>query len=85
MKTAVEYLVEQLFELRNPTLNQIQIIKKAKEIEKQQIIESGNSCALSQHIHNEKVNNMTESELIDFSEKEVLTFGEEYYNKTFNK
>ena len=34
--TAVEFLVEQLFELRNPTLNQIEIIEQAKEIEKQQ-------------------------------------------------
>jgi len=35
--TAVEWLAEQLFELRNPTLNQIEIIQQAKEIEKQQI------------------------------------------------
>ena len=34
--TAVEYLIEQLFELSNPTLNQIKIIEKAKEIEKRQ-------------------------------------------------
>ena len=39
-KTAVEWLVEQLFELRNPTLNQIEIIQQAKEIEKQQIIDA---------------------------------------------
>jgi uncharacterized protein YaaR (DUF327 family) len=34
--TAVEWLEEQLFELRNPTLNQIEILKQAKEMEKQQ-------------------------------------------------
>ena len=34
--TAVEFLEEQLFELRNPTLNQIEIIKQAKELEEQQ-------------------------------------------------
>lgn len=33
-KTAVDFFIEQLFELRNPTLNQIEIIKKAKELEK---------------------------------------------------
>jgi hypothetical protein len=38
-QTALEWLVEQLFELRNPTLNQIEILKQAKEMEKQQIIE----------------------------------------------
>ena len=36
-QTAVEFLEEQLFELRNPTLNQIEIIKQAKEMERQQI------------------------------------------------
>lgn len=36
-KTAVDFLVEQLFELRNPTLNQIEIIKNSKEIEKDNI------------------------------------------------
>ena len=35
-ETAVEWLIEQLFELRNPTLNQIEIMKQAKEIEKKQ-------------------------------------------------
>ena len=39
-QTAVDWLEEQLFELRNPTLNQIEIIKQAKEMEKQQIIEA---------------------------------------------
>ena len=39
MQTAVEWLVDQLFELRNPTLNQIEIMEQAKEMEKQQIIE----------------------------------------------
>ena len=34
--TAVEWLIDQLFELRNPTLNQIEILKQAKEMEKQQ-------------------------------------------------
>lgn len=33
--TAVEFLVEQLFELRNPTLNQIEIIEQSKEMEKE--------------------------------------------------
>jgi hypothetical protein len=33
--TAVEWFIEQLFELRNPTLNQIEIIEQAKEMEKQ--------------------------------------------------
>jgi len=39
-QTAVEWLEEQLFELRNPTLNQIEILKKAKEMEKEQIVDA---------------------------------------------
>ena len=40
--TAVEWLIEQLFELRNPTLNQIEIMEQAKEMEKQQIDDAWN-------------------------------------------
>jgi hypothetical protein len=40
MMTAVEWLIEQLFELRNPTLNQIEIMEQAKEMEKQQIADA---------------------------------------------
>jgi hypothetical protein len=39
-QTAVEWLAEQLFELKYPTLNQIEIIQQAKEMEKQQIIDA---------------------------------------------
>jgi len=42
-QTAVEWLESQLFELRNPTLNQIEILKQAKEMEKQQIIDAYNN------------------------------------------
>jgi hypothetical protein len=35
-QSAVGWIIDQLFELRNPTLNQIEIVKKAREIEKQQ-------------------------------------------------
>ena len=31
------------------------------EIEKEQIIDAGNSCALKQHLHSDKINKMTES------------------------
>jgi hypothetical protein len=84
-QTAVEWFIEQLFELRNPTLNQIEMIKQAKEMEKEQIIDAGNSCALMQHIHNDKINKMTETEIRQFAEEEHLTFGEQYYNETFKK
>jgi hypothetical protein len=84
-QSAVEWLEEQLFELRNPTLNQIEILKQAKDMERQQFIDCGNSCALMQHIHNDKINKMTESEIRQFAEEEHLTFGEEYFNENFKK
>lgn len=35
-QSAVGWIIDQLFELRNPTLNQIEIVRKAREMEKQQ-------------------------------------------------
>ena len=84
-QTAVEWLIEQLFELRNPTLNQIEIMKQAKEMEREQLIDCGNSCAMRQHIHIERINDMTMEQLIECSKEETLTFGEEYYNQTYKE
>jgi len=62
-----------------------ELIEQAKDIERRQLIDCGNSCALMQHIHNDKINKMTESEIRQFAEEEHLTFGEEYYNENFLK
>jgi len=35
-QSAVGWIIDQLFELRNPTLNQIEIVRKDREMEKQQ-------------------------------------------------
>jgi hypothetical protein len=35
-QTAVEWLIDQLFKLRYPTLNQIEIMEQAKEMEQKQ-------------------------------------------------
>lgn len=67
--TAVEYLEEQLFELRNPTLNQIEILNQAKEMEKQQIIDAYRRSTYQFEV-DAKINCRT---------------AEEYYNETFNK
>jgi hypothetical protein len=69
------------------TINTIisRIDEELLEMEKQQIIDAGNSCALKQHLHIDKMIKMSESEIIQFAEEEHLTFGEEYYNETFNK
>ena len=69
--TAVEWLVEQLFELRNPTLNQIEIMKQAKEMEKQQIFESWDSGFDNGNYYGK------------YNENCEINCGEQYYNETF--
>jgi hypothetical protein len=80
-QTAVEWLIEK----RATGDLYFSDFLKAKEMEKEQIIEAGNSCALKQHLHNDKINKMSESEIRQFAEEEHLTFGEEHYNETYNK
>jgi hypothetical protein len=62
-----------------------EVFEIAKEMEKQQIIESGNSCAFKQHLHSERINKMSMDELEQYDLEPSYTFGEEYYNETFNK
>jgi len=88
-QTAVEWLLQKLFETNNNTndakkMDINKIIEQAKQMEKQQIIDAGNSCAIKQHIHNEKVNKMTMDEMLEFANTQTVTFGEQYYNETFN-
>ena len=90
MKTAVEYLVEQMLVCRYINKKQYDnckswLLQEAKEMEKEQIIKAGNSCALKQHLHNDRINKMTESELRKFAEEDALTFGEEFYNETYKQ
>jgi hypothetical protein len=96
-QTAVEKFIQQLEEQgeswENVSIGRIQIsikvedyfnlIEQAKELEKQQIIESGNSCAFKQHLHSERINKMSMDELEQYDLEPSYTFGEEYYNETF--
>ena len=94
MKTAMQELIEDFTELAKKEGDSgfvgrsvLSIIKNKKylEKEKEQIIDAGNSCALKQHLHNDRINKMSESEIRQFAEEEHLTFGEEYYNETYKK
>jgi hypothetical protein len=98
MKTAVEWYIKKIKEARkmcDDTSMEMDIWhtldvliekgKQAKEMEKQQIIDCGNTCAIKQHIHIEKVNKMTMDEMLEFANTQTVTIGEEYYNETFNK
>lgn len=81
-QTAVEWLQEKYKQQGTIFKSQFE---QAKEMEKQQIIDCGNSCAIKQHLHSDKIDKMSESELMQFAEQDVLTFGEEYYNETFKQ
>jgi hypothetical protein len=80
MKTAIEWLCEK-YHLKQD----VEIVEQAKEMEKQQIIDCGNTCAIKQHIHIEKVNKMTMDEMLEFANTQTVTFGEQYYNETFKQ
>jgi hypothetical protein len=85
-QTAVEFLVELLNNLNdNFNLAFKDEIEQAKEMEKQQIINCGNSCALKQHLHSDRINKMSAEELEQYNLEPSYTFGEEHYNETFNK
>jgi hypothetical protein len=84
-QTAVEWLYQELdnyYQMKGNVIKK-EILKQAKEMEKQQLIDCGNTCAIKQHIHIEKVNKMTMDEMLEFANTKTLTIGEEYYNKTF--
>jgi hypothetical protein len=81
--TAVEWLKDNFGYIQSGNMSLKFYFEQAKEMEKEQIIECGNCCAIKQHIHNERVNKMTMDEMLEFSQKETLTFGEQYYNETY--
>ena len=89
-QTAVEWIIEQLNAMDLLKIvdgsNAITFtIEQAKEMEKQQIIDAGNSCAIKQHLHNYMIDEMSNAEAMVFTQIDNLTFGEQYYNETFNK
>ena len=90
-QTAVEWLIQELRGTDDKgdfifqgVINS-ELIEQAKEMEKQQIIDAGNSCAFKQHLHSDRINKMSIDELEQYDLEPSYTFGEEYYNETFNK
>ena len=62
---------------------QIDIIFLEKE--KEQIIEAGNVCSIKTIVHKEKLDEMSENELRDSLVEDTISYGEEYYNQTYNQ
>lgn len=93
-KTPLKQLIDEMQDLKKTKIfnNSFKAIDDCIDLayaklknEKEQIIESGNSCALKQHLHNDRINKMTESEIRHFAKEEHLTFGEIYYNETYTQ
>lgn len=86
--TAVEWLEMEIVKLETKYAipgNIYELCEQAKDMEREQLIDCGNSCAMKQHIHIERINDMTMEQLVECSKEEILTFGEQYYNETFKK
>jgi hypothetical protein len=69
---------------KNKPVSYDEFIKPFLEMEKQQIIQAGNSCALKQHLHSDRINKMSMEELEQYNLEPSYTFGEEHYKETFN-
>jgi hypothetical protein len=74
MKTAVEWLVEQLQLNNYISENAHWLIDEAKELEKQQIIESINNSFMNSGLIERRNKN-----------KKNFSIGEQYYKETFKK
>jgi hypothetical protein len=83
-QTAVEWLYKQIYIEYKISIHD-GIMEQAKEMFEQQIVDCGNTCAIKQHIHIEKVNKMTMDEMLEFANTQTVTFGEQYYSETFKK
>jgi hypothetical protein len=97
MKTAMQELIEIFnheLKLEENTLSNeegymlkwaIFNAKSLLEKEKEQIIEASNNVALKSMVHREKLDTMSEDELRDSLVEDTISYGEEYYNQTYNQ
>lgn len=86
-QTAVEWLQE-VISIHFTFEQQMQfegLFQQAKEMEKQKLIDCGNTCALMQYIHVDRVSKMSIEEVEKLAEEDNITLGEQYYEETFKK
>ena len=55
------------------------------EKEKEQIIDAGNACSIKTIVHKEKLDKMSKDELRDSLVEDTISYGEDYYNQTYNQ
>jgi hypothetical protein len=87
MNTAMQELIDELERVRLMT-NMNFVIRIATDLlekEKEQIIEAANNGALKSIVHKEKLDKMSEDELRDSLVEDTISYGDEYYNQTYNQ
>ena len=85
MKTAMQELIEYL-EVRDRKFTYT--YRKATELlkkEKEQIIDAGNGGVLINFLHREKIAKMSDDELRVSLVEDTISYGEQYYNQTYNQ
>jgi hypothetical protein len=88
MKTAMQELIEFIESTNNTPHVNLTIMDKAKKLlekEKEQIIDAGNGGFLINFLHREKIAKMSDDELRDSLVKDTISYGEEYYNQTYDQ
>ena len=90
MKTAMQELIDWIKEHRDndKILMQQHVIAKGYELlekEKEQIIDAGNGGFLINFLHREKLAKMSDDELRDSLVENTISYGEQYYNQTYNQ
>ena len=97
MKTAMQELIEYLrslaFSKCHLGMGDIMLTQghideleeKYIEKEKEQIIDAGNGGVLINFLHREKLAKMSDDELRDSLVENTISYGEQYYNQTYNQ
>ena len=83
MQTAIDWLMDQYKKDDGKFLTGV--YEQAKEKEKEQIIEAGNACSIKTIVHKEKLDEMSKDELRDSLVEDTISYGEDYYNQTYNQ
>jgi hypothetical protein len=79
-------LIETLTETQVNTLKAVMLVaERLLEKEKEQIIDAGNACSIKTIVHKEKLDEMSKDELRDSLVEDTISYGEEYYNQTYNQ
>ncbi len=87
MKTAMQELIDELKLIEAYPMSPLvlRIATDLLEKEKEQIIDAGNGGFLINFLHREKIAKMSDDELRDSLVEDTISYGEEYYNQTYNQ